>query len=90
MDPRLVQSQPASVGNGSEINYHWICFFDWCEDNPSPFYIHVWEATVGYIPETWFTKPLNDDCRQQKASFKPFGKKVLSVFAKIEFGKNLN
>ena len=84
---REIQSQPAPTC--ADINYHWVCFYDWCEDNPMPFHIHVREVTVGCIPESWFTKALNENCRQQKATFRPFGEKVLSVFCKIEHGKRL-
>ena len=90
MDLRQVQSQPPAINRGSDVNYHWICIFNWCENDPRPFEIHVREVTKGYIPESWFKKPLSAENRQQKASFKPFGKKILSVFCKIEFGMYLN
>ena len=84
---RQVQSQPAPTRTA--IDYHWICFFDWCEDNPVPFHIHVREVTLGHIPESWFTKPLNEECRQKKFKIRPFGQKMLSVFCKIEHGKRM-
>ena len=87
MDERQVQSQPAAINHGSDINYHWVCFFNWSENEPKPFEIYVREATSGFIPDSWFSKPLSDRNRQQKAKFQPFGNKVFTVFAKIEFGK---
>ena len=88
MAERLVQSQPASAG--SEVNYHWVCLFNWCENDPNPFSIYVRETTHGIIPESWFSKPLSDANRQQKAVFKPMQSQVMSVFAKIEYGKKDN
>ena len=82
---RLVQSQPASC-NRSRVNYHWICFFNWCENDQNPFHIHVREATQGIIPESWFAKPLEEGIRQKKASFEPVDNSVMSVFCKIEYG----
>ena len=84
---RLVQSQPPGL-NGSAIVYHWVCFFNWCENDPDPFQIHVREVTEGYIPGSWFTKPLSANCRHQKAVFEPLGTEEMSVFCKIEYGKN--
>ena len=49
--------------------------------------MYVREITRGYIPESWFSKPLSDRHRQQKAKFEPIGDKIMSVFGKIEFGK---
>ena len=86
-DLRLVQSQPPAVNGGSNIRYHWVCFFTWCENEPNPFDLHVREITVGYIPESWFTKPLSEHCRHQKAQFPPIGKDTMSVFCKVEYGK---
>ena len=85
MDTRLVQSQPPRT-NGSECKYHWICLFNWCENDPDPFQIYVREITRGYIPESWFNKPLSETHRHQKAKFEPFGDQIFSVFCKIEYG----
>ena len=85
---RLVQSQPAP--GRSEVSYHWVCLFNWSEDDPKPFKIYLRENTVGIIPESWFTKPLSDANRQQKATFKPLGSKIMSVFGKIEYGTYVN
>ena len=86
---RLVQSQPPALNGGSSIHYHWVCLFSWCENNPTPFDLHVREITEGYIPESWFTKPLSPTCRHQKAKFPPLGKEAMSVFCKVEYGKPL-
>ena len=85
MDPRLVQSQPAS-SHRPATNYHWVCLFNWCENDQEPFQMYARETTRGFIPESWFSKPLSEQHRQQKATFEPFGNKILSVFAKIEYG----
>ena len=83
MEARLVQSQPVS----SDVEYHWVCLFNWCENDPTPFDIYVREITKGVIPESWFLKPLSEENRQQKATFRSIDSKVMSVFGKIEFGK---
>ena len=83
--PRLVQTQPPRTG--SECKFHWICLFSWCENHPEPFEIYVREATRGYIPDSWFNKPLSESHRHQKARFEPFGDQHFSVFCKIEYGK---
>ena len=80
----MVQSQPPPL---SDVTFHWVCLFNWCEDDAEPFEIFVRETTKGIIPESWFSKPLSDLNRQQKATFSPIDCNVMSVFAKIEFGK---
>ena len=85
MKTRMVQSQPAS--KGSEVRYHWVCLFNWDEHDPEPFVIHVREATVDYIPSSWFSKPIEERHRQQKARFDQFQGKIMSVFCKIEESK---
>ena len=87
MDPRLVQSQPASVG--SETTYHWVCLYNWDENDPNPFHIYVREVTKGIIPESWFAKPFSEENRQQKATFHPMKSRTMSVFAKIEYGTKI-
>ena len=84
MEGRLVQSQPPM----SNVKFHWVCLFNWCEDEPKPFECVVREATKGIIPESWFSKPLSEENRQQKATFRPMDSQM-SVFAKIEFGKRI-
>ena len=84
MESRIVQSQPP-IGSG--VRYHWVCLFNWCENDPNPFEVYVREISKGIIPESWFSKPLSDENRQQKAVFKSIDSRVMSVFGKIEFGK---
>ena len=84
-NPRLVQSQPAIFR--PKINFHWICLFDWDENNENPFEIHLREVSNGIIPDSWFDKPLREECRFQKAKFKTLGSRVFSFFCKIEYGK---
>ena len=84
MENRLVQSQPPM----SDINYHWICLFNWCENDPNPFDIYVRENANGVIPESWYSKAISVENRHQRATFKPMNSQTMYVFAKIEFGKS--
>ena len=81
---RLVQSQPSAK---SGPRYHWVCLYDWDENNAEPFEIYVREVSEGIIPQSWFNKPLQGNSRFQKASFKSLNNKVYSFFCKIEYGK---
>ena len=67
--------------------YFFVILFEWSENNPNPVFVVVRDCfAAGEIPDSWFTKKLQEEHRQQKTSFLSLKNRVFSVFAKCEKG----
>ena len=94
-ESELQNSAMASLSQESNVSmsnreYFFVCLFEWAENNPSPFFVVVREIfSTGEIPDSWFTKKLNEHHRQQKVSFLSLKDKTLSVFCKCEKGRSI-